>query len=165
MRGRYGNPRAKGWTPPKDAWVAVVRKDALLHALSSGNGCHQPEHRPNRVGVGIEVIEIEIEIDSRAVWRLALTHRSNLAAETCQHCNNTVALRGISCPNPISPPFDTDSGIASPILLRARSFRIPSSCNRKELNGNLGCPWVPIFHRIMADRILFLELFHTQAMQ
>ncbi|MDD8046323.1 MAG: hypothetical protein PHF14_07665 [Verrucomicrobiota bacterium] len=35
--------------------------------------------------------------------------RSNFSVELCQHRNNTVALPGFSCPNPITRPFDTDT--------------------------------------------------------
>ncbi|MDD8045412.1 MAG: hypothetical protein PHF14_03005 [Verrucomicrobiota bacterium] len=35
--------------------------------------------------------------------------RSNFTAELGQHRNNSVAVPGFSCPNPISCPFDTDS--------------------------------------------------------
>ncbi|MGI6301948.1 MAG: hypothetical protein ACOX52_12960, partial [Verrucomicrobiota bacterium] len=45
--------------------------------------------------------------------------RSNFAAKSCQHRNNTVALPGFSCPNPITRPFDTepdsDPELASPL--------------------------------------------------
>ncbi|MDD8047602.1 MAG: hypothetical protein PHF14_14155 [Verrucomicrobiota bacterium] len=44
--------------------------------------------------------------------------RSSFAAGLCQHRNNTVALPGFSCPNPITTPFDTetdsDPDLASP---------------------------------------------------
>ena len=64
--------------------------------------------------VGIEVGEIEIEIeeieiDSCSLWHLALLYRSNFAAELCRHRNNTVAIPGFSCPNPIPRSFDTDT--------------------------------------------------------
>ncbi|MGI6303238.1 MAG: hypothetical protein ACOX52_19560 [Verrucomicrobiota bacterium] len=35
--------------------------------------------------------------------------RSNHATEWCQYRNNTVALPGFSCPNPIPRPFDTEA--------------------------------------------------------
>jgi hypothetical protein len=35
--------------------------------------------------------------------------RSNFTAELCQHHNNTVALPGFVCPNPITRPFDTET--------------------------------------------------------
>ncbi|MDD8046638.1 MAG: hypothetical protein PHF14_09265 [Verrucomicrobiota bacterium] len=35
--------------------------------------------------------------------------RSNFTAEWCQHHNNTVALPGFVCPNPITRPFDTET--------------------------------------------------------
>ncbi|MDI9384498.1 MAG: hypothetical protein QM518_09390 [Verrucomicrobiota bacterium] len=45
--------------------------------------------------------------------------RSNPAAEFGQHPNNTVAVPGFSCPNPITRPFDTetdsDPDLASPL--------------------------------------------------
>ena len=63
---------------------------------------------------GIEVTEIEIEIeeieiDTCSLWHLALLYRSNFAAELCRHRNNTVAIPGFSCPNPIPRSFDTDT--------------------------------------------------------
>jgi len=36
-------------------------------------------------------------------------NRSSFAAGLCQHRNNTVALAGFSCPNPITFPFDTET--------------------------------------------------------
>ncbi|MGI6300792.1 MAG: hypothetical protein ACOX52_07020 [Verrucomicrobiota bacterium] len=48
-------------------------------------------------------------------------YRSNFAAELCRHRNNTVAILGFSCPNPITRPFDTetdsdpDPDLASPL--------------------------------------------------
>ncbi|MGI6302149.1 MAG: hypothetical protein ACOX52_14010 [Verrucomicrobiota bacterium] len=36
-------------------------------------------------------------------------HRSNFAAELCQHHNNTVAPPIFSCPNSSTRPYDTDS--------------------------------------------------------
>ncbi|MGI6300791.1 MAG: hypothetical protein ACOX52_07015 [Verrucomicrobiota bacterium] len=36
-------------------------------------------------------------------------YRSNFAAELCRHRNNTVAIPGFSCPNPITRPFDTET--------------------------------------------------------
>ncbi|MDD8045780.1 MAG: hypothetical protein PHF14_04875 [Verrucomicrobiota bacterium] len=35
--------------------------------------------------------------------------RSNFTVEVCQHRNNTVAVPGFSCPNPIPPPFDIET--------------------------------------------------------
>ncbi|MGI6299568.1 MAG: hypothetical protein ACOX52_00695 [Verrucomicrobiota bacterium] len=35
--------------------------------------------------------------------------RSNFATELCQHRNNTVAVPGFSCPNPITRSFDTET--------------------------------------------------------
>ncbi|MGI6302950.1 MAG: hypothetical protein ACOX52_18090 [Verrucomicrobiota bacterium] len=35
--------------------------------------------------------------------------RSSFAAELCQHRNNTVAVPGCPCANPLTPPFDTDT--------------------------------------------------------
>ncbi|MGI6303072.1 MAG: hypothetical protein ACOX52_18720 [Verrucomicrobiota bacterium] len=35
--------------------------------------------------------------------------RANFAAEWCHHRNNTVAVPGFLCPNPITRPFDTDT--------------------------------------------------------
>ncbi|MDI9385612.1 MAG: hypothetical protein QM518_15060 [Verrucomicrobiota bacterium] len=52
---------------------------------------------------------------------LPYEYRSNLTAEFCQHPNNTVALPGFFCPNPIPCPFDTetdsdpDPDLASPL--------------------------------------------------
>ncbi|MDD8046252.1 MAG: hypothetical protein PHF14_07310 [Verrucomicrobiota bacterium] len=70
--------------------------------------------RPNIVGIGIR-----IGIDSRPGWHLAHLYRSNLAAKLCRHRNNTVAIPGFSCPNPITRPFDTEadseSDLASPL--------------------------------------------------
>jgi hypothetical protein len=66
-------------------------------------------------------IGIEIEIDPCPVWHPALMDRSNFTAELCQHRNNTVAVPGFICPNPISRPFDTetdsdsDPELASPL--------------------------------------------------
>ncbi|MDD8046029.1 MAG: hypothetical protein PHF14_06175 [Verrucomicrobiota bacterium] len=34
---------------------------------------------------------------------------SNFTAELCQHRNNTVAVPGFSCPNPIPRSYDTDT--------------------------------------------------------
>ncbi len=34
---------------------------------------------------------------------------SNFAVKWCQHRNNTVAVPGFSCPNPITRPFDTET--------------------------------------------------------
>ncbi|MGI6300608.1 MAG: hypothetical protein ACOX52_06090 [Verrucomicrobiota bacterium] len=34
--------------------------------------------------------------------------RANFAAELCHHRNNTVAVPGFSCPNPITRSFDSD---------------------------------------------------------
>jgi len=48
-------------------------------------------------------------------------NHSKFAAELCQHRNNTVAVPGFSCPNPITRPFDTktdsdpDPDLASPL--------------------------------------------------
>ncbi|MDD8044693.1 MAG: hypothetical protein PHC78_13105 [Verrucomicrobiota bacterium] len=36
-------------------------------------------------------------------------NRANFAAELCQHRNNTVAVPGFSCPNPITRSFDTET--------------------------------------------------------
>ncbi|MDI9385597.1 MAG: hypothetical protein QM518_14980, partial [Verrucomicrobiota bacterium] len=61
------------------------------------------------------IVEIEIEvgvgigIDPCPAWLLALTDRSNFTAEWRQHRNNTVAVPGFSCPNPITRPFDTET--------------------------------------------------------
>ncbi|MGI6301407.1 MAG: hypothetical protein ACOX52_10180 [Verrucomicrobiota bacterium] len=47
--------------------------------------------------------------------------RSNFTAELCQHRNNTVAVPGFSCLNPLTRPFDTetdsdpDPDLASPL--------------------------------------------------
>ena len=62
-------------------------------------------------------IEIEIGIDSRPAWHLALTHCLNLDAEYCQRRNNIDPLRGLLWPNPIPRPFDTapDPELASPL--------------------------------------------------
>ena len=66
----------------------------------------------------IRPIEIEIGIDSCPVWHLALMDPSNCPAELGQQRNNTVAVPGVSCPNPIPRPFDTetdsDPDLASP---------------------------------------------------
>ena len=35
--------------------------------------------------------------------------RSNFTAELCQHRNNTVAVPGFSCLNPLTRPFDTET--------------------------------------------------------
>ncbi|MDD8047058.1 MAG: hypothetical protein PHF14_11400 [Verrucomicrobiota bacterium] len=76
-------------------------------------------------------IEIGIGIDSCSGWHLALLYRSNLAAELCRHRNNnnTVAIPGFSCPNPIPRPFDTDTDTDSdpdPDLASHGPFRIAS---------------------------------------
>ncbi|MDD8045278.1 MAG: hypothetical protein PHF14_02315 [Verrucomicrobiota bacterium] len=50
-------------------------------------------------------------------------YRSNFAAELCWHRNNTVAIPGFSCPNPIPHSFDSetdsdpDPDLASPLTL------------------------------------------------
>ncbi len=62
----------------------------------------QSHHCLNRGGVGIGS-------DSCSGWHLALMDLSNFAAEWCQHRNNTVAVPGFSCPNPITRPFDTET--------------------------------------------------------
>ncbi|MDD8045632.1 MAG: hypothetical protein PHF14_04115 [Verrucomicrobiota bacterium] len=36
-------------------------------------------------------------------------YRSIFAAELCRHRNNTVAIPGFSCPNPIPRSFDTET--------------------------------------------------------
>jgi hypothetical protein len=56
--------------------------------------------------VAIE-IEIEIGIDSCSGWHLALMDRSNFAAKLCHH-----RTPGFSCPNPIPPPFDSETDLA-----------------------------------------------------
>jgi hypothetical protein len=58
--------------------------------------------RPIEIGIGIG-------IDPRSGWLLALMYRSNFATEWCRHRNNTVAVPGVSWPNPITRPFDTDT--------------------------------------------------------
>ncbi|MDI9382902.1 MAG: hypothetical protein QM518_01260 [Verrucomicrobiota bacterium] len=58
------------------------------------------------IGIGIG---IGIGIDPCPAWHLALTDRSNFAAEWCQHRNNTVAVPGSAWPNPITCPFDTET--------------------------------------------------------
>ncbi|MGI6301018.1 MAG: hypothetical protein ACOX52_08180 [Verrucomicrobiota bacterium] len=69
---------------------------------------------PISVGIGIG-------IDSCSGWHLALMDRSNFTAELCQHRNNTVAVPGFSCPNPLTRPFgtetdsDPDPDLASPL--------------------------------------------------
>ena len=77
--------------------------------------------------VEIEIgIEIEIEIDPFPAWHPAFTDRSNLTVELYQHRNNTVAVPGFSCPNPITRPFDTDpDSDPAPILLRQSGFDGP----------------------------------------
>ncbi|MGI6301853.1 MAG: hypothetical protein ACOX52_12480 [Verrucomicrobiota bacterium] len=75
----------------------VVRNGALLQASPPGNGCRSVRS----VRSVRSWSEIEIEIDFGC--------RSNFAAEFGQHRNNTVALPGFSCPNPIPRPFDTDT--------------------------------------------------------
>ena len=50
---------------------------------------------------------------------------SNLTAEWCQHCNNTVAVSGSEWPNPITRPFDTDTDTDTdpdPDLASPRTF-------------------------------------------
>ena len=66
--------------------------------------------RPIRpIEIEIE-IGIEIGIDPYPVWMAPGPHApSNLTAELGQHRNYTVAVPGVSCPNPITRPFDTDS--------------------------------------------------------
>jgi len=54
-------------------------------------------------------IEIGIGIDPCPGWHLGLMPPPNLTAELRQQRNNTVAVPGFSCPNPIMHPFDTDS--------------------------------------------------------
>jgi len=70
----------------------------------------QSDRSDRSVGVGI---------DPCSGWRPALMDRSNPAAEFGQHPNNTVAVPGFSCPNPITRPFDTetdsDPDLASPL--------------------------------------------------
>ncbi|HCF96981.1 MAG TPA: hypothetical protein DEW46_18170 [Verrucomicrobia bacterium] len=39
----------------------------------------------------------------------------NFIAELCQNRNNTVSVPGLSRPNPIPRPFDTDPELASPL--------------------------------------------------
>ena len=66
------------------------------------------------------IVEIEIEIgigiDPVLFCTWPSEHRSNFTAELCQHRNNTVAVPGFSCPNPITRSFDSDSNphLASP---------------------------------------------------
>ncbi|MGI6300916.1 MAG: hypothetical protein ACOX52_07670 [Verrucomicrobiota bacterium] len=48
-------------------------------------------------------------IDPCSGWRLTLMDSPNFTAELCQHRNNTVAIPGFSCPNPIPRPFDTET--------------------------------------------------------
>jgi hypothetical protein len=55
------------------------------------------------------IVAIEIGIDLCPVWHLALMDRSSFAAELCQHRNNTVAVPGCPCANPLTRPFDTDT--------------------------------------------------------
>ncbi|MGI6303032.1 MAG: hypothetical protein ACOX52_18515 [Verrucomicrobiota bacterium] len=65
-------------------------------------------------------------------------HRSNLAAESCQHRNRTVALPGFSCPNPNPRPYhteaDSEPDLASPstfsdslLLTRRNQYPAPYS--------------------------------------
>jgi len=78
-------------------------------------------------------IEIEIEIDPCPVRHLALMARSNIAAELCQHRNNTAALPDFSSPSPIPRSFDTETAIepalASPLNFRDSLWR-EKSCHR-----------------------------------
>jgi len=69
-------------------------------------------------------IEIEIEIEigigigiPALVGHLVLNYRLNFAAELGRHRNNTDALPGFACPNPIPRSFDseTDSDL-DPVL-------------------------------------------------
>jgi hypothetical protein len=72
----------------------------------------------------IRPIEIEIGIDPRPVWHLALMPPSNLTSESGKHPNNTVAVPGASSPNPRTRPFDTDSDTdLDPELASPWSFR------------------------------------------
>ena len=70
------------------------------------------------------LVEIEIEIGigigigiPALVGHLVLNYRSNFAAELGRHRNNTDALPGFACPNPIPRSFDseTDSDL-DPVL-------------------------------------------------
>jgi hypothetical protein len=72
------------------------------------------EGRPiSQVLVAIEIeigIEIGIGIGIPAlVGHLVLRYRSNFPAELGRHRNNTVAVPGFSCPNPIPGSFDTET--------------------------------------------------------
>ncbi|MDD8045247.1 MAG: hypothetical protein PHF14_02160 [Verrucomicrobiota bacterium] len=57
--------------------------------------------------------------------------RSNFTAELCQHRNNTVAVPGFSCPNPLTRPSDTetdsnpDPDLASPLTFSQPALSIP----------------------------------------
>ena len=65
--------------------------------------------------------------------------RSNFTAELCQHRNNTVAVPGFSCPNPLTRPFDTetdsdpDPDLASPLTFSA-DLRLESTDNGVHLS-------------------------------
>ena len=68
------------------------------------------------------MIEIEIVIGIPAlVGHLVLNYRSNFPVELGRHRNNTDAVPGFSCPNPIPGSFDTetdsdpDPDLASPL--------------------------------------------------
>ena len=58
----------------------------------------------SKIGVGVG-----IGIAPRPVWHLAFLDRSNFAAKWCQHRNNTVAVPGFSCTNPITRRCDTET--------------------------------------------------------
>ncbi len=62
--------------------------------------------RWRRIGVGVGV---GIGIDPCSGWHLVLMDRSYFASELCQHRNNTVAVPGFPCLNPIPRPFDTET--------------------------------------------------------
>ena len=91
-------------------------------------------------------IEIEIGIDPRPVWHLALMDRSNFAAELCQHRNNTVAVPGFSCPNPIPPPFDSDTApdpeLVSPSIFPNRIWEASRRGRGDLFDLAVGLGWV-----------------------
>ncbi|MGI6302257.1 MAG: hypothetical protein ACOX52_14565 [Verrucomicrobiota bacterium] len=64
--------------------------------------------------------------------------RSNFTAALCQHRNNTVAVPGFSCPNPLTRPFDTetdrdpDPELASPLTFSDDLFLRRRPQNRLE---------------------------------
>ena len=73
-------------------------------------------------------------------------HRSNFTAKFAQHHHNTVARPGFSCPNPIPPPFDSDTApdpeLVSPSIFPNRIWEASRRGRGDLFDLAVGLGWV-----------------------